>query len=214
MSTLKNKLVIGGITAAILTGGAASAWAETTAPTPIAASSSTTDSGPSQAVGQHHARQGQGHGHSHRHGLDTKALAQKLGITEEKLTQALDSIRQEHKDAKAQGRDQQGKDESEQQETPAERQKEAEQERADFTKELAKKLGIDQAKVTTALDQLRTEQQAQAKTTFRTELSSRLDKAVSAGKLTSADRDSVLKAFDAGVLAPQPGDQAPDAPAQ
>lgn len=59
-----------------------------------------------------------------------------------------------------------------------------------------RRLGIDAAKVTAAFDELRAERQAEARAAF----GARLDEAVKAGKLTEADKASVLKAFDAGVL--------------
>lgn len=63
---------------------------------------------------------------------------------------------------------------------------------------LAKALGVDQSVVDGAFNELHSEHEAR----MREDLSSRLDTAITEGKLTSADKDSVLKAFDAGVLAP------------
>ena len=61
---------------------------------------------------------------------------------------------------------------------------------------LAKELGVSQAKVQAALDAIKADREASRKT----ELTTRLDAAVKAGTLSAADRASVLKAFDAGVL--------------
>ena len=66
-----------------------------------------------------------------------------------------------------------------------------------FAGALAKELGVDEAKVTAALAKERAAHEAQHKA----ELTTRLDAAVTAGKLTASDKAAVLKAFDAGVLA-------------
>ena len=90
--------------------------------------------------------------------------------------------------------------------------------------ELAKKLGVSEDKLKEAMDSLRSEGSGEQKgerpdksamdqklatsereAEHRTELSSRLDEAVSKGTLSSSDKDSVLKAFDAGVLGGGPG---------
>ncbi len=68
---------------------------------------------------------------------------------------------------------------------------------------LAEELGLDEATVTSTFEELRTERQATARTTF----AERLDAAVEDGTLTEADKESVLKAFDAGVLGRGPGGQ-------
>lgn len=65
---------------------------------------------------------------------------------------------------------------------------------------LAKELGIDQAKVTAALEKVRTDQQNAAKADRIADLKTRLDAAVKDGKLTAAQRDAILKAAEAGVL--------------
>ena len=57
-------------------------------------------------------------------------------------------------------------------------------------------LGIDESTVSDALETLRDA----AETERRTALGERLDQAVEDGDLTDADKESVLKAFDAGVL--------------
>lgn len=64
---------------------------------------------------------------------------------------------------------------------------------------LASALGVDEAKVKEAFDSMHADHQA----AMRTDLESRIDAAITEGKLTTADKDSILKAFDAGVLAPQ-----------
>ena len=71
---------------------------------------------------------------------------------------------------------------------------------------LAKELGVTEAKVQAALDAIKADREASR----RTELTTRLDAAVKAGTLSAADKASVLKAFDAGVLGGRPPD--PDRP--
>lgn len=65
---------------------------------------------------------------------------------------------------------------------------------------LAKELGIDKAKVAAALEKVRTERQATAKTERLGNLKTRLDEAVTAGKLSRAEADAILKAAENGVL--------------
>ncbi|MFW6866223.1 hypothetical protein ACOACQ_02480 [Nocardioides sp. CPCC 206347] len=129
-----------------------------------------------------------GHGRGGAH-VDTAALAKALGLTEDKLTAALEAVREDLKPADR--------------EKPADGKRPApptDEERADreaaLAKALADELGLDEAKVADALDTLRDAQKAER----RTDLSERLDTAVKDGDLTDADKASVLKAYDAGVL--------------
>lgn len=117
-------------------------------------------------------------------GPDTAALATKLGVSEDKLTSALSAVRQ---DMHAQKDATPG--------SPPSAAERAAREKA-FASALAKELGIAESKVTKALDEL----QAERKADRRAELSTRLDEAVKAGTVTAADKASILKAFDAGVL--------------
>jgi hypothetical protein len=67
---------------------------------------------------------------------------------------------------------------------------------AALAKSLAESLGIDESKVTTALEEIRSDAQAK-----RAEaLQSRLDQAVKDGKLTQAEADAVAKAVKNGVI--------------
>lgn len=118
-------------------------------------------------------------------GMDSAAFAEKLGVDEATLTAALQQVRAALRDA-AGDEDHAG--------PPTEAERTARQQ--EFAAALAKELGIEQAKVTAALDALRAERQADARAVF----SARLDEAVKAGTLTEADKAAVLKAFDAGVL--------------
>jgi hypothetical protein len=67
---------------------------------------------------------------------------------------------------------------------------------AELGKSLASALGIDEAKVTAALDELRTAEPAEHAAALKT----RLDKAVTDGKLTQAEADAVTKAVANGVI--------------
>ena len=100
-------------------------------------------------------------------------LAKKLGVSEDKLKEAMDSLR-----SKGERPDKSAMDQK-----------------------LATALGVDVSKVEQAMSEMHSEREAE----HRTELSSRLDEAVSKGTLSSSDKDSVLKAFDAGVLGGGPG---------
>ena len=79
--------------------------------------------------------------------------------------------------------------------TPPTDEERAEREAA-FATALAKALGLSEDKVSDALDTVRAAREADR----RQELGERLDTAVEDGDLTAADKASVLKAFDAGVL--------------
>ncbi|WP_425308655.1 Clp protease N-terminal domain-containing protein [Ammonicoccus fulvus] len=157
-------------------GAAGVAFADPTATgTPSATASTGTD-------GQ--ARQDTpGRGHHGRKGEAEMAaqLAQKLGVDEAKVTDALTAIRTERR-AQAQ---------NEQSTRPDRAAMEAE-----IAKGLASKLGVDEAKVTAALQEIRAANEAEHKAQF----TSRLDQAVTDGKLTRAEGDAVLKAAEAGVI--------------
>lgn len=117
-------------------------------------------------------------------------LAKKLGVSEDKLKEAMDSLRSE------------GSGE----------QKGERPDKSAMDQKLATALGIDVSKVEQAMSEMHSEREAE----HRTELSSRLDEAVSKGTLSSSDKDSVLKAFDAGVLGggPDGGHGGPERAAQ
>ena len=102
-------------------------------------------------------------------------LAKKLGVSEDKLKEAMDSLRSEGSGERP--------------------------DKSAMDQKLATALGVDVSKVEQAMSEMHSEREAE----HRTELSSRLDEAVSKGTLSSSDKDSVLKAFDAGVLGGGPG---------
>ncbi|MFP5283718.1 MAG: hypothetical protein ACLGIF_09735 [Actinomycetes bacterium] len=146
-------------------------------PTPSASPSSSASAAPDSD------RRDGGFGRrGHGVGPDTAALAQKLGVAEDKLR---DALREIHDENKPTAKPTPGTDRPD----PAERD-------AELAGQLAEKLGLDEAKVKAALDELRTERQQE-----RAEaLQSRLDQAVKDGTLTQAEADAVTKAVEKGVI--------------
>ena len=172
--------------------GVATAAAETT---PSPNSTSTTSTGAAAAnegtASGTTEQQGLRGGHKGGPGFDSAALAIALGVDEAKVTAAVTAARESTRpEAPAAGAERTAP-------TEAER---AAREKA-FATAVAKELGLDEAKVSAALADLREAHQAE----HRAELSTRLHAAVTAGTLTAADKASVLKAFDAGVLKGGPG---------
>ena len=118
-------------------------------------------------------------------GEQAKELAAALGVDEARVTQALTEIRDEQ-------RSQNG--DAKPTTPPSEADRQAR--RDEMAGKLAEKLGVDKAKVTDALDKAEARHRQQE----ATRMTSRLDQAVAAGTLTEADKASVLKAVQAGVL--------------
>jgi hypothetical protein len=113
-------------------------------------------------------------------------------VTEEELETAFDSIRDELAPDAADREADPGTDPDR---TPPP-EAEVEERRAALAAALAEALGLTEADVTAALDEVGAAHDAER----RGELGERLDEAVAAGELTAADQQSVLTAFDAGVL--------------
>jgi len=130
-----------------------------------------------------HAAHGGPGGPGGRRGPGGEELAEALGVSEEKLRDAFEAIRDDVKPAR---RSLDG--------PPTAAQRDALHDK--LTAALAKELGLSEAKVEAAFEKVHEARAAE----HRDALSDRLDAAVKAGKLTSDDRASVLKAFDAGVL--------------
>lgn len=170
--------VAGGIAAIGLTlGGVAMANA---ADDTTSASGTTTTSSP--------APDREGFGHRGPGGGDLAGdLADELGVSEAKVSAALDAVRD---DLPAPERPAAG----ERPTPPTEAERTAHE--AAFAQALAGELDLTTAKVSAALTAIHAEHEAE----HRSDLSSRLDSAVESGDLTAADKASVLKAFDAGVL--------------
>lgn len=171
------------------------------ATTPDAGTTSTpgaTSSSPSQTSGDAVAP-GRGHG---RHGGPggeagrlASALASKLGVEEANVTEALKAFSDANKPAVPS----EGTAPSEGT-VPSEGTERAKPDPsamdAALAKSLASALGIEESKVTTALEEIRTE----AKADRAAELKSKLDQAVTDGKLTQAEADAVTKAVESGVI--------------
>ncbi|KQR73866.1 hypothetical protein ASF98_22025 [Arthrobacter sp. Leaf337] len=113
-------------------------------------------------------------------------LATKLGVEEAKVTEAIQSFRDANKPtAAADGT------------APAEGTKpDRSAMDAAMAKSLAESLGVEESKVTAALEEIRAAGQAERAAALKT----RLDTAVTDGKLTQAEADAVTKAVEAGVI--------------
>ena len=120
----------------------------------------------------------------------SKQLAEKLGVDQAKVSDALKAIREANKPT-ARPSANPSADPSAKPSRPDQATRDAK-----LAKQLAEKLGIDEAKVTKAFEEIRAERQAdRAKA-----LKSRLDAAVKAGTLTQAEADAVTKAVEKGVI--------------
>lgn len=197
MSPVRTSVKIAGAAgvAAIAAGiGASQALADTSTPT----ASGTTSTAPTPAEANGPAGRGGpggpgGPGGRGPGGADVAALARQLGITEAKVRTALDAVRDSSRPDRAATPPAEGtKPTNPTPPTAAER---AAREKARVAA-LAKELGLSEARVQGAFDAIKADREAAG----RTQLSSRLDAAVKSGTLGPADKASVLKAFDAGVL--------------
>ncbi|MFV0429870.1 MAG: hypothetical protein ACK5KO_10660 [Arachnia sp.] len=166
--------IVGGIAATgLVVGGAQLAMAEDdqTTPTPSISSSA-------QAPGDHsRVRAGRGGGF----GLDSQALAKKLGVTSAELDDALEDVHLDMNDA-----------DDDDATTSGDRDARHEA----MIQALADELDLDPATVRTAMDELWTERDSQR----AAEVNQRLDEAVADGTLTQAEADAVRKAVDAGIV--------------
>lgn len=123
-------------------------------------------------------RQGGGFGR-HGRGFDAANLAEKLGVEEAVVSDALQAAREEARsEADAGG-------------TP-----DRDAMSSEVAASLAEALGLDEVTVQAALDELRTEQQ-QERTAA---LQERLDAAVTDGSLTQEEADGAAKAVELGIL--------------
>lgn len=155
-------------------------------PTPSPSSSSTA---PGEAPREHDGPGERGPGGPGGRGLDAAALAEKLGVSEEQVSTALEEIHADRRAAREDQPDDQGRPGP-----PSEADREAD--RAELVDQLAEKLGLPAEQVSTALDELRSEQQSER----AARLADRLDQAVQDGTLTQAEADAVTKAVEKGVI--------------
>ena len=119
-------------------------------------------------------------------------LAEELGITEDQVRGAWEAVRDDLRP------DRGDEGQREAPAPPSDAEREALQTK--LAAALAKELDLPQADVAAALEKVRGEAVTEARTEARARLVERLDDAVAAGDLTAADKASVLKAFEAGVL--------------
>ena len=167
------------VAAGLTLGATGMAWAAEESPAPT---STSTESASPDASGATDAptREGRG-GPGHRGGVDSAALAEKLGVDEAAVTEALTAARDAAK-PDAEG-------------TPGEWPDRAAMESGLVTS-LAASLGLDESAVRTAIDDLRAEQQADR----TAEVTERLDAAVADGSLTRVEADGAAKAVELGLL--------------
>ncbi len=148
----------------------------------IASADPTPTPGSTPTSGQTSGPDGRGWGHHRGPRMADLAgkLAEKLGVEESKVADALRGFRQQNRPMP---------------QDPADRPDPAERDAA-LAKYLAGELKIDEAKVTAALADLRTERNAERAAALK----SRLDQAVKDGTLTQAEADAVTKAVEKGVI--------------
>ncbi|MEI5675590.1 MULTISPECIES: hypothetical protein [unclassified Nocardioides] len=158
-------------------GGVALASAETTT-APSGTSSSAHPGGPRGDRGQ-----------------DAEVLASELGLEESVVEEALTAVRDELRPEKSSDTDTRP--------TPPTEEERAERQAALVTA-LAARLDVSEAEVEAAyavVEEKREAERTERQAASRADLVTRLDEAVTAGTLTEADKASVLKAYDADLLA-------------
>lgn len=138
-------------------------------------------------------RAGHGRGGPGRGDFDgelAKQLADKLGIDQAKVSDALKAIREANKPT--------ARPSAAPSASPSARPSRPDRAKhdAELAKQLAEKLGIDEAKVTKAFEEIRADGQAKRAAALK----SRLDAAVKAGTLTQVEADAVTKAVEKGVI--------------
>lgn len=133
-------------------------------------------------------------GHRGEGGQRAGVLATELGLDQEKVQEALDTVRKELRSEAADDAD--GK-----RTPPTEEERTARQ--AALVSALATELGVSEDKVTAAFEAVKEQAEAnreERSAAAREKLVERLDAAVADGTLTEADQASVLKAYDADLL--------------
>ena len=197
------KLVVGGAavlaTAGIGLGLTQLANADSNSPKPTESSSvsvATGQAGNRQGGPVDGQRGGPGGGMMELRGIDTAALAQKLGVEESKLNEALQSLQQSQGPGGAPGQGQPSGNgtgqatEGGQGQPPAAPPGEpgAGDRETEIAKALARALKLEKSTVTTAIQEVRTEANKKV-----------LDQAVSEGKLTQVEADAIAKATASGI---------------
>jgi len=114
-----------------------------------------------------------------------KSLADKLGVTEAKVTDALQKFRDDN-----------APDPGAAKPTPGTTRPDPTARDEAMAKSLAGSLGVDEAKVKTALAEIRSAAQAERAAALKT----KLDAAVKTGTLNQAEADAVTKAVQKGVI--------------
>lgn len=143
-------------------------------PTPTPAPSASTTSPGTDAPGRGHLHRGHGHRHG---GQRVAALAAKLDVDQAKVREALSTFREANKPTSGERPDRDAMESA-------------------LAKSLAESLGIDEASVKTALEDIRTARHAERAAALKP----RLDEAVSDGTLTQEEADAVTKAVEEGVI--------------
>ncbi|SDL63724.1 phage protease [Tessaracoccus oleiagri] len=185
---MKNKLIVGGATALALVGGAwgvaqtASADEEST-PTPSASAEAQPGNGWGRGGQDGFRGHMRGHG-AMRGGADLGSLAEKLGVAEDDIEDAMEAVRDELRSTMQEGGPFGMSDEDRQSHQDA------------MADALATELGIDVDTVKAALQEMHDERQA-ARDAETDEV---LDQAVEDGKLTQSEADAVRKAVEEGIV--------------
>ena len=178
------KVAVASTAAGLLALGGGLSIAGQAAADPTTTPSSSPSASPSaQGTGKDGRRGGPGRG-AHDSDL-AKQLAEKLGVDQAKVTEALKAVREANKPTTPPTAGANPSDRPD----PATRD-------AALAKQLAEKLGVAEADVTKALAEIRAERQTQRAAALK----SRLDEAVKAGTLTQAEADAVTKAVEKGVI--------------
>ncbi len=182
--TTKIALSLGAAAVALGAGlGVAGMAAATTTPSPSPTPSS---SAPGDTFADGHGMRGGRHGHGGAQlGNRARELAAKLGVDEAKVADALKTFRGTNRPSAPPATPP----------VPGQKPDRAAREKA-LAASLAKSLGLDEAKVTAALEELRTAKHAN----HAAALKPQLDQAVKDGTLTQTEADAVTKAAEKGVI--------------
>ena len=175
-------------TAGIGIGAAQMAMADPSTSPSTSASASSSSSSSSSTSSSDANKPGRGHGRGMGlPGVSSADLAEKLGLSESTVKSAIETVAEANRDSATK---------PDEDATQAEREAAREAREKTLITALAKELGVDEAKVTAAVDALQAEQKAE----HLDALTTKLDAAVKAGTLTQAEADAVVKAYKVGVI--------------